>query len=131
VRWRLRIQEYDFVVRHIAGRSNLVADGLSRCFVIGEDQEANHLEDIQRVHNVVVGHHGISRSVKMLKDSGITWRGMRRDVSDFIAACPTCQIVRQCNASAAAAVSTTAVYAPFEVLAVDTIGPLPADERGN
>lgn len=30
-RWRLLLQEYDFIVRHIAGESNVVADCLSRC----------------------------------------------------------------------------------------------------
>jgi hypothetical protein len=30
VRWRLRLQEFDFEIRHIAGKLNVVADGLSR-----------------------------------------------------------------------------------------------------
>lgn len=30
LRWRLRLQEYDFNIKHVAGRDNVVADGLSR-----------------------------------------------------------------------------------------------------
>ena len=30
LRWRLRLQEYDFIVRHVAGKDNVVADALSR-----------------------------------------------------------------------------------------------------
>lgn len=33
-RWRLALQEYDFIVHHIPGASNTVADGLSRCCVL-------------------------------------------------------------------------------------------------
>ena len=33
VRWRLRLAEFSFTVIHIPGKSNVVADALSRCFV--------------------------------------------------------------------------------------------------
>ena len=33
LRWKLQLQEYDFVVRHCPGKSNVVADCLSRVFV--------------------------------------------------------------------------------------------------
>jgi hypothetical protein len=35
VRWRLALQEYDFLIRHIPGRLNTVADDLSRMYSIG------------------------------------------------------------------------------------------------
>jgi hypothetical protein len=40
VRWRLRLQEYDFEVQHIPGRENAVADALSRCLVLGPNHVA-------------------------------------------------------------------------------------------
>ena len=31
LRWSLALQEYDLLIKHIAGRDNVVADTLSRC----------------------------------------------------------------------------------------------------
>ena len=39
LRWKLQLQEYDFVVRHCPGKSNVVADCLSRVFVLDEVYE--------------------------------------------------------------------------------------------
>jgi hypothetical protein len=46
VRWRLRLQEFDFEIRHIAGKLNIVADGLSRLLAMRAAR--NH-------HNVSAG----------------------------------------------------------------------------
>ena len=56
---------------------------------------------------------------------------MQQSVKSFITGCPICQKVRLGQGSIAAALHTTAVYEPFKVIAVDTIGPLPVDEYGN
>ncbi|MFO0003049.1 MAG: Ty3/Gypsy family RNase HI domain-containing protein, partial [bacterium] len=32
-RWRLFLQEFDFVIQHLEGKRNVVADALSRCLV--------------------------------------------------------------------------------------------------
>src|SRR3546814_10379192 len=119
------MQEFDFEVRHIAGKDNVVADGLSRCLVI------QHAADIQQVHNAVVGHRGVQKSLTMLRSLGLEWEGMNADVAEFVRSCPTCQKVRLGQGSIAAAIRTTVVKEPFEVVAIDTVGPLPTDEGGN
>lgn len=149
IRWKLRLQEYNFEIRHIAGRDNLVADGLSRCLAVplvvvggapqipisaddvGVPGHVAHAEEISSVHNAVMGHRGVKQTVALLRAKGVGWEGMRDDVCSFISSCATCQKVRLGKGSLAAALKTTAVKEPFEVVAIDTVGPLPEDGTGN
>lgn len=125
VRWRLRLQEYQFEIRHIAGKDNPVADGLSRCLVL------QHVAEIKQAHNAVVGHRGVRKTVDALRSMGHDWPGMSSEVEEFVRSCPTCQKVRLGQGSFAAAIRTTAVREPFEVVAIDAVGPLPEDATGN
>lgn len=129
VRWRLRLAEYDFAVRHIAGSGNTVADALSRCFVLRDPGDGRE-DAMQRAHNDVAGHHGVAATVSKLKRMGFRWRGMWREVRRFVDSCPTCQKTMP-RVVAPAPPATTVVDQPFEVVALDTIGPLPEDESGN
>ncbi|GCA63320.1 hypothetical protein KIPB_009248, partial [Kipferlia bialata] len=44
LRWRLTLQEYDFVIRHILGTHNNIADALSRVGHSGQEHESLHTE---------------------------------------------------------------------------------------
>src|SRR5690606_5802624 len=103
------LQEYQFEVRHIAGKNNPVADGLSRCLVL------QHAAEIDQVHNSTVGHRGVEKTVELLRSLGHEWQGMSAEVAEYIKSCPTCQKVRLGQGSFAAAIRTTAVREPFEV----------------
>lgn len=134
VRWKLRLQEFDFIVKHIKGTSNTVADGLSRCCAL---QSADVLSDVeklqhfQKIHNSVTGHRGVTRCVQLLRSVGVTWTGMDKDIAAFIKQCAICQKVRHAGTAVVELAKSTAVFEPFEVVAVDTIGPLPVDSQGN
>ena len=76
-RWRTEMQEYDFVVEHIAGEANVLADAFSRQLELDEHSLYN-LEDeiriepqyyklISHAHNSRVGHHGVDRTIEKLK----------------------------------------------------------------
>jgi hypothetical protein len=76
-RWRTEMQEYDFVVEHIAGEANVLADAFSRQLELDE-QSLYNLEDeiriepqyyklISHAHNSRVGHHGVDRTIEKLK----------------------------------------------------------------
>ena len=77
------VQEYDFFIEHIAGKENIVADGFSRLLPLREEHLYLHDEfavpqevhdTIAAVHNEVVGHHGVDRTMAKLASQGKHWR---------------------------------------------------------
>ena len=135
VRWRLRLQEFDFEVRHIPGATNLVADILSRpcgdCVSALQDLAPSEMTDhIRRVHNSTVGHRGVATTIRILREGGITWNRMHFDVSEFIRQCPTCQKQNPRFKAPSGPSGSLMVYEPFQRLCMDFIGPLPMNEDG-
>ena len=139
-RWKLMIQEYDFWIEHIAGIDNIIADAFSRLLVIRPvdlclleefDVPVKIKNQIAEVHNEVTGHHGVERTLLKLKQKGETWIYMREHVRRFIRSCPCCQKMSYLKTPIHTHPFTVACYEPMERLAMDSIGPLPADEEGN
>lgn len=126
IRWRLRLQEFDYTVVHIPGTDNVVADALSRCFVLTATEGL-----ISAAHNSTIGHGGIKLTIDRLKAQDHTWDTMKQDVEAYIRSCPVCQKCRLGQGSMAAAQHSTSASQPFEVVAFDTMGPFPEDVFGN
>ena len=117
-RWRSFLQDFDFTVHHIPGVSNVVANSLSYCCVI--------------VENNIVGHHEISQTLRMLKVKSMSWSSMRQDVVEFIQSCPTCQKSRATKMdSGSPEYHAIEAYEPFEEVSLDSMVNLPVDARGN
>jgi hypothetical protein len=127
VRWRLMLQEFDFITQHIPGKDNVVADALSRCLV-----GVNVTGNSQKCHNEVVGHYGVSKTLKLLRSAGLVWKGMRADVVDFVQSCPLCQKSRAtCREGDVPERHVIESFEPFEEISIDYIVNLPVDESGN
>ena len=128
VRWRTRLQEFTFALVHIPGSDNQVADALSRCLVVCSSKSVD--DEISLVHNSIIGHHGVVRTMNMLKAKNVRINQMKEEVTTFIASCPLCQKIRLGQGSMDAALHSSMVSTPGEVWCIDTMGPYPEDELG-
>jgi hypothetical protein len=115
-RWKIALGSYDFVVKHIQGIRNVVADLMSRLVknhMLDEikevvDQEVKQemilsllhhdmrIPDeaylkIKDVHNEIAGHGGVETTMNRLAKSSEPWTYMRVHVRHFIQTCVWCQ----------------------------------------
>ena len=134
VRWYLALSEFQFNIVHIPGEENVVADVLSRFFKVAvvEEKEVEVNQLLKSLHNSNVGHLGVSRLVKALKQSGIEWSGMQKDVEEFVSQCPICQKLKLKKQPVVLTEGYTLTSSgPMDCISVDSIGPLSEDDYGN
>ena len=146
IRWFMALQELDFILEHIAGVKNVVADAMSRLCAnymkdlpkdfSGDDiYIASVLPDFQipadkydriiKVHNSLAGHHGVDRTVKKLLESGPPWPFLRQHVKKFVSSCPLCQKISAIKLRINAHPFVTSRYTPMECINIDYVGPYP------
>jgi len=106
VRWRLYLQSFNFVILHISGKSNSVADWLSRMQepAIPPETQCNVLEIenvidpvdkvLSQVHGGRVGHHGVRRTWLALNQKFPGHRITYDTVREYVTTCPVCQKTR-------------------------------------
>lgn len=117
VRWRIFMQSFVFLLRHIPGKKNVIADYLSRlhendqpidtfCNMFESDTPVpsdevppdklryTQEEALHAVHGTSAGHFGARTTwntlCKHFPNHGIPYK----EVEDFVASCPVCQKVR-------------------------------------
>jgi transposase InsO family protein len=101
LRWRLKLEEYEYEVVYKKGSSNTYADALSRIHVT--EERANSQNDksgltreqkqaiFQEMHDKHIGGHmGMNRSYDRMK-LFTTWPGMKQELEEYIRQCETCQ----------------------------------------
>lgn len=87
---------------------------------------------IAEVHNAVVGHHGISATLRLLRQRNLHWPQMRRSVVDFVHSCAVCQKSRiTSHDTRDVEPHVIEAYEPFEEVCLDSIVGLPEDQDGN
>jgi hypothetical protein len=147
IRWRVYLQSFNFLLRHIPGKLNLLADFLSRN---PQDSSLNHLFHsvelldepsplpappqslLSQVHGGRMGHFGARKTWLLLNEHFPGHSIPYSFVADFVASCAVCQKDR---------LGMTATLVPFvrhlkpperrSMVGVDTLTVTPADENGN
>lgn len=77
-----------------------------------------------------IGHHlGQKKTVHRIQ-SKYYWLGIIKDVVDWIKVCETCQHTER-NKNLARTIRPMKVDAPWEIVGIDVIGPLPETQQGN
>ena len=143
LRWRLRMQEYDFIVRHVAGRDNVVADCLSRvgqltpaakvaAAALKTDFQCDPqlLLQVFAFHNDVQGHLKMKAVERKMKEAGIRGPYLREHIKFVIDRCGLCQKIDHGQAADTPEEHISSQESGEE-WSVDTIGPIEEDEDGN
>ena len=146
VRWYVALSEYTYKIEFIKGVDNDIADSMSRLCrnnMIDSPKEYSadmilaaaiipkiQLTDMQynaisSVHNSMVGHFGLARTMKRLKANQHKWEFMENHVRYFIDFCPQCQKMSMIKIPIHAHPFTTSSYYPMECLNIDFVGPFP------
>ena len=76
------------------------------------------------------GHQGVDRTKAWIKDKSF-WYGLGKDVSNYVATCPTCNQNKKATAYGRIPMQEYHACAPMERVYLDFLGPLPRTPWGN
>ena len=122
----LTVDDPDEMLQSFAEMDQLV----ELCAFIDDDAPIPQsiLDELIAVHNSMVGHNGVKRTVHKLQRKGVKMKHMRDYVSKFIKQCPLCQKLDERHLPVNVKPLTLASYRAMQRLQIDAIGPLPATE---
>jgi hypothetical protein len=139
LRWRIKLEEYDYEIVYKPGVQNSNADALSRIGSLVKEEEKPDtisptlkLKILQEHHDSVLGgHRGMNKTYEAIKVH-YHWPNMKGEIEEYVRKCEKCQVnklLRPQN-KAPMEITTTAKH-PFEKCAVDIVGPLTETMSGN
>ncbi|XP_011859870.1 PREDICTED: uncharacterized protein LOC105557283 [Vollenhovia emeryi] len=145
IRWRLKLEEYDYEIIHKSGQSNVNVDALSRYpaenkklihHVEGEREQREYTAEqkeqtLYEYHDAPLGgHQGVARTLHRIKLRH-HWHGLNKDVESYVAKCEFCQKNKLRHKTKMPLVITDTPTRPFEKCALDIVGPLTITATGN
>lgn len=101
-------------------------------------QPPRFIDDLQEIQTILRnyhdtptgGHIGQHRLYLKLREQ-YTWRDMKSSISRFVKACESCKKNKIIKHTKEKMVVTTTPSSPFEIISIDTVGPLPISIQGN
>ena len=143
VRWRIKLEEYDYKIIYKKGSLNANADALSRNVYINvpssDKSERIHPKSKEEIKKILVenhdsklaGHCGFCKTYQRIKQR-YYWKTMKNDIKNYIRSCKSCQVnkINFKPIKVPMEITTTSKQA-FEKLAIDVMGPLPTTSEGN
>ncbi len=140
VRWRALLQSYPFVIQHIPGNENKVADYLSRIGTKDQDAVLRVIEDdelsfeaiMQSVHGGRSLHFGAAETWRRAKEQYPTAHIAIEAVRNYVKECPLCQKMRDTGIRGLK--EQTLSLKPLQyrrVVGIDHVTVTPADIHGN
>lgn len=110
--------------------NNLQIILITRPTTITNDSEKFEL--MTRFHdNPIFGGHSGQKKLYAKLRSNYYWKGMTRDIAKFVKNCNKCQVNKVRPGSKEPLVLTPTPQRPFDIVVVDTIGPLQKSYQGN
>jgi hypothetical protein len=132
LRWRIKLEEYNYEIVFKKGAANTNADALSRVNCLGTvtgvseekremvTDEETKITTLYEYHDSTVGgHRGMNRTLREIKKRH-DWPNMKRDVEDYVRRCQSCQRNKTLGPRHRAPMEiTTTARKPFERCALD------------
>ena len=155
VRWRVYLQSFNFLLRHIPGKQNLVADWLSRADTVSQvlhllsndpgliaapdnhpdlprDTKPTPEDILKTVHGGRMGHFGTRKTWKTLNELYPGHHIPYRVVEDFVSSCAVCQKDRLgMTDGITPLVRVLKPEHKRSTVGIDTLTITPPDENGN
>ena len=86
---------------------------------------------LELAHKITLGGHLGRKKTTLRVMRRFYWPTVFRDVADFCNSCATCQKYRRYNQGRAPMMPLPVVGVPFQLIAMDIVGPLPRSRSGN
>jgi len=111
---------------------NLKIALLPRVTIIDGKNQIEINKILKKFHDnpITGGHTGITRTLSKVKKYYF-WKGMTKHITKYVKACENCQISKITKHNKPPAIITPTPISAFEIVLVDTVGPLPKTENGN
>jgi hypothetical protein len=141
LRWRIKLEEYDYEIVYKKGALNTNADALSKISGLTlQDKEPpednlsleRKKEILFEYHEAPLGGHGaMNRTYKAIR-SKHSWPNKKNEIDDYVRKCKSCQLNKVLGPRGKAPMEiTTTSRQPFEKCCLDIVGPLTETQAGN